>query len=247
MGWIFKGVLDLGEFKVPFYLRTEHRTSSRYSVGREKVNIKLPLHYTKPMIEEELEKVKKWLSLELEKNQELRSKFSITDYSVNNTITVQGTEYSIKIIEENRHSNAIKVMENNILQVKLQLNLSPIQKQTVLKKLLSRIFASIYYEFLSGLVIEVNKQYFQEDINKISIKYNKSNWGSCSGNKNINLSSRLLLCPDVNVIKSVIVHELAHLKEMNHSKAFWDLVYNAMPDYKKHHAWLKKNGRNLDF
>ena len=76
--------------------------------------------------------------------------------------------------------------------------------------------------------------------------FNSSNWGSCSSNKIINLSTRLLFAPP-EVIDYVIIHELAHLVEANHSKRFWDLVASKMPNYKEQEQWLKTHGRHLDF
>jgi len=86
----------------------------------------------------------------------------------------------------------------------------------------------------------------KEEINKISIKYNHSNWGSCSSKRNLNFSSKLLFAPD-DVIDYVIIHELAHLKEANHSPKFWAIVAKAMPSYKEKKKWLSVNGKNLDF
>jgi predicted metal-dependent hydrolase len=65
--------------------------------------------------------------------------------------------------------------------------------------------------------------YFQKPIKSVNLKYNLSNWGSCSTKGNINLSTRLLFAPD-DVIDYVIIHELAHLLEMNHSPHFWAIV-----------------------
>jgi predicted metal-dependent hydrolase len=69
-------------------------------------------------------------------------------------------------------------------------------------------------------------------------------WGSCSASGNINLSYKLLLCPE-KFIEYVIIHELAHLKEHNHSKNFWDYVEKLMPDYKTQLEWIKENQNKL--
>jgi predicted metal-dependent hydrolase len=79
---------------------------------------------------------------------------------------------------------------------------------------------------------------------RIKITDTKSRWGSCSSSGTISLCWRLVLA-DQNIFKYVIAHELAHLKEMNHSAAFWDEVTRFMPDYKMHRQWLKKNGAML--
>ena len=69
-------------------------------------------------------------------------------------------------------------------------------------------------------------------------------WGSCSRAGNLNFSWRLMMAPS-EMIDYVIVHELTHLVEKNHSKRFWARVRAALPDYKKRHQWLKDNDHLL--
>ncbi len=80
--------------------------------------------------------------------------------------------------------------------------------------------------------------------NRIHVKFQHSRWGSCSSLGNINLNALLMLAPE-SVRDYVIVHELAHLKHMNHSKAFWQEVENTLPAYKNEKTWLKENGPKL--
>ncbi len=77
--------------------------------------------------------------------------------------------------------------------------------------------------------------------NKIGIKTPKTRWGSCSSKKNLNFSALLVLMPE-EIMDSVIVHELCHLKEMNHSARFYDEILKVMPDYREREKWLKTNG-----
>jgi len=67
----------------------------------------------------------------------------------------------------------------------------------------------------------------------------QSRWGSCSGKKNLNFSWRLMMAADP-VIDYVVVHELAHLKEMNHSAGFWKIVERVLPDYKERQKQLRE-------
>lgn len=82
------------------------------------------------------------------------------------------------------------------------------------------------------------------EYNRVTIRHQRTKWGSCSGKKNLNFNCLLLLAP-TEVMDSVIVHELCHLKHMNHSKAFYNEVLRVCPDYKKHSRWLKQNGGDL--
>lgn len=81
---------------------------------------------------------------------------------------------------------------------------------------------------------------------RVSIKEQKSRWGSCSRAGNLNFNWRLLLAP-LSVLDYVVVHELCHLRELNHSPAFWALVARACPDYLTHRRWLRQHGRSLRF
>ena len=80
--------------------------------------------------------------------------------------------------------------------------------------------------------------------NKINITNAQKRWGSCSCLNNLNFSWRLIMAP-LSVIDYVVVHELVHLVEKNHSRAFWNKVKMLMTDYKKHQEWLKRNGHLL--
>ena len=82
------------------------------------------------------------------------------------------------------------------------------------------------------------------DYNRVTIRHQKTKWGSCSGKKNLNFNCLLLLTP-TEVMDSVIIHELCHLKYMNHSKEFYNEVLRACPNYKKYDRWLKVNGAGI--
>ena len=79
---------------------------------------------------------------------------------------------------------------------------------------------------------------------RITIRMQKTRWGSCSSKGNLNFNCLLMLAPP-EVLDSVVVHELCHRKHMNHSAAFYAEIARVMPDYKSRHAWLKQNGAVL--
>ena len=79
---------------------------------------------------------------------------------------------------------------------------------------------------------------------RISIRHQKTKWGSCSSKGNLNFNCLLMLAPE-EVRDYVVVHELCHRKQMNHSEAFWAEVERALPDYRDARKWLKTHGREL--
>lgn len=92
--------------------------------------------------------------------------------------------------------------------------------------------------FVFNKIEHYNKVY-NFTFNRISIKNQKSRWGSCSSRKNINFNYRLGLISE-HLAEYVVVHELCHLEQLNHSQAFWNLVAITIPDYEKRRNELKK-------
>lgn len=79
---------------------------------------------------------------------------------------------------------------------------------------------------------------------KITIRDQKTRWGSCSSNGTLSFNYRLMLAPP-RILDYVVVHELCHLKHMNHSPAFWQAVEAVLPDYQERKLWLKEHGNEL--
>ena len=81
--------------------------------------------------------------------------------------------------------------------------------------------------------------------NRVTIRNQKSRWGSCSRLRNLNFNWRLIMAPEP-VLDYVIIHEICHLKEMSHSKSFWDLVTRYCPQWREHRSWLDKHCLELN-
>ena len=79
---------------------------------------------------------------------------------------------------------------------------------------------------------------------RVTIRAQHTRWGSCSRKGNLNFNCLLMLCP-LEVREYVVVHELCHLKEMNHSPRFWQEVKNVLPGYEAARRWLKTEGQRL--
>jgi predicted metal-dependent hydrolase len=81
-------------------------------------------------------------------------------------------------------------------------------------------------------------------VGRVTIRNQRTRWGSCSAKGNLNFNCLLMLCPE-NVRDYVVVHELCHRLEMNHSPRFWADVEAVLPDYREPKRWLRENGGDL--
>lgn len=92
--------------------------------------------------------------------------------------------------------------------------------------------------------IEYFNRIFGFGFGRVAIRNQKTRWGSCSRKGNLNFNVKMLLLPQY-LIDYIVVHELCHLKHLNHSKQFWELVAKVIPDYAARKNELRKTGRIL--
>lgn len=93
--------------------------------------------------------------------------------------------------------------------------------------------------------VEHYHQFTGGNYTSITIRDQKSRWGSCSSRGTLSFNYRLVFAPP-KVLDYVVVHELCHLTHMNHSKDFWNMVAQIMPEYKIYKTWLREHGQELN-
>ncbi len=213
---------------------------------KEGAILRLPIHlsssdkdsiYTEQFIQ--------WVQRQLDNRQDLAQQYQPKEYQTGDRLQVGSKSYELSITKGDRRTHSASV-KGGIIELKLSQHQEGLALTKSIKTLLSRVIGQDFLPEITERVHAINRAHFQSEIKQIRMKYNRSNWGSCSSRGNINLSTRLLFAPQP-VIDYVIVHELAHTKEMNHSQRFWKLVEAAMPSYKEKEKWLKQNGHLCDF
>lgn len=233
--------LEINGQRVPTRVIRERRRSVRASVGKDAVILRLPILFSVQDQKERIAWLKSWLEKEVKKNPDILARYDAKRYESGDLLTVGKRHYHLDIHYADKASSSGK-LKNGVIH----LSLSQTATAKTISTLLSRLVAQDFQREIEQRVLELNAQYFQQKVNSVSLKYNHSNWGSCSSKNNINLSTRLLFAPD-DVRDYVIIHELAHLIEANHSHRFWKLVQDVMPDYKTHERWLKQHGHLCRF
>jgi predicted metal-dependent hydrolase len=112
----------------------------------------------------------------------------------------------------------------------------------------SEVFKAWYVQEAQKLILPLVKEYATKlgaEYHSVKIADLKYRWGSCTPKNNLNFNWRLIKAP-IRVIEYIIVHELAHLLEANHTERFWQMVKTQIPDYIRAKEWLKENGQILE-
>jgi predicted metal-dependent hydrolase len=150
----------------------------------------------------------------------------------NNIIPVFGIKHYINYIDLDHRK--VKIKNDNIYVYATELK----QRNILIEYLCNKLFVE-----LKLLVVDLCNQHNLK-FSDIKIMNNKTRWGSCSSNGILKFNWRLIFAPK-DVIQYLVVHEIAHIVHMNHSKKFWDLVEKIYPEYKGPKTWLKNNGAKL--
>lgn len=183
---------------------------------------------------------------------------------------IDGISAEIEIIRSRRKTMSAEIREDGHVVVRAPMRLPErdivrflTEKKNVIEKHVGKRLAE--NEQLSGTrpftPAEINRMadmaleiiprrvaYFAElmgiSYNRVTIRNQKTRWGSCTSEGNLNFNCLLVMTPP-EVLDSVVVHELCHRIHPNHSKAFYEAVYKVFPDYDRCDEWLKENGRLL--
>lgn len=239
-------LLTVDDLDIPVKVYKERRNSIRASLGKNHAILRLPLFLSKKEEQKQIDRFYLWLKNKVLVEDKFRSRFESKNYTTGSQFSLYDQTYTLVFVESQNKGFSGKYLGDGVIQIKLAEESELASSSKEIAVLLSRIVAGLYLPKITDRVLNLNGQFFKKDIQRVRLKYNKTNWGSCSSSSNINLSTRLLFAPE-EVQDYVIIHELAHLIEMNHSSRFWKIVSDIMPDYKEAEKWLKNNGHRCDF
>jgi len=239
--------IDIDGIKIPIKIIVERRSNARVSIGGSNVILRVPKAlFFKTDLGKHIDWATQWLrQLKAQKPTVLDKFKPKREYKHGQIFSIGEQEFVLNIITLPKDTGSIKLKEGNILFIEIP-DRQGYDQQKLIKNLLIRFCQKYFLPTLVRKVNYYNQTYFNKPIKNIKLKYNKTNWGSCSTGKNLNFSVRLFFAPE-DVIDYVVVHELAHLVEMNHSDKFWKIVSDIMPNYKQKEHILKINNGLYDF
>lgn len=212
---------------------SERKTVSIIVERDRSVVVRAPLNLEKAQIEQIIEKKSKWILEKISANQKYPRVAEQKEFVSGESLLYLGRPYKLFVIDEAfdgvRFDNKFFISKRNQPEA-------------------NRFFREWYIASATELIVPKAMLL----ANQIGVTYNKINirdlqfrWGSCTPKDNIHFNWRLIKAP-VNVIEYIIVHELTHLLEANHSPEFWNRVRTAYPLYPAAKKWLAVNGKELE-
>ncbi len=213
----------------PKIIRSKRKTIALVVQPDGELLVRAPQRATQKQINEMLEKYADWI---VKKQAEAKAKqraFAPRQFKEGEVFLFLGEKYALEL------TNAKK--STFTLNGKFQLAKSA---QGEAKEIFER-----WYKKEARRIFKERVAYYAKkhdfDVKQVKLSSARTRWGSCSSKGYINLTWRLVMAP-LEIIDYVVVHELCHLREANHSKAYWAQVAAIMPDYKTRRKWLKENG-----
>lgn len=210
--------------------KTNRKTISIQVSALYTLKIKLPLQIADNEMKTILFKKSMWIE---EKNQAILKSEAIQinqKAKFNSLILFKGELIKISFHYDNTKPTIFLEQNNLYVNIKNEQEIASEIKAWYIKEALS---------YLSNRSISWCKK-MNLRINRLTIKEQKTRWGSCSSKKNINYNWRIIMAP-LSVIDYLIIHELSHLVHLNHSTDFWNHVASYCPNYKEERNWLKIN------
>lgn len=232
------GTIMLGEREVPYTVRPSRRARRVSLRIREAghVEVIVPLHHLVPAPETVLERHAAWILRAFERLR--RSGGGEVSPPVDgSSILFLGRERTLRIYREARRRPSITLTDSEII-VRLTTE-SPGDVRLLLGRWMRARAESVIPDRVRALNDRWKFRY-----SSITVRDQRTRWGSCSRKGALSFNWRLIILPPV-VADYLICHELAHLKYLDHSSGFWNLVARICPSFRESERWLRRNGRSV--
>jgi len=172
--------------------------------------------------------------------------------TVSNDVNKAVLDLDVNSRYRNQNKDEDREEESNQIQYKNNIkNENPsivLPLKEVEQKGIKTALENFYKEQAREIVEEILEDYSEMgfEYNQLKIKNQKTRWGSCSSKENLNINWRITMAPK-EIVEYIVVHELVHLEEDNHTKKFWAKLSSLIPDYKERAEWLEENSPRLVF
>jgi len=185
---------DMAKSKETYYIETEEWilpvrvlrirwANIRFSIGRSGATLRLPASISARKTEEIFRKFEAWVHKTFAKDGHWGILFKRVEYHSDDRMVVNGRQYTLQILEEERKTNTGKLKEGGDILLRLKEGQNPLERQQAIRTLLSRVIGADFLPEITERVHQLNNHHFQQVVGQVRLKYNRSNWGSCSSKK----------------------------------------------------------------
>jgi len=228
---------------IPYTIKKSKRAKHvNISVGPDGVKVVAPLGVGDGEIIPLIEKRREWIFDKIKTFKSLKTTRVERRLVSGEELPFKGEDFTLRVMEyDGRYTKVVFDGQRFLVYVKKDISTG--KRREEIKKRLEQWYKGQARRLIHER-LDFYKQQMDLDFNEVRLKDQKTRWGSCSTKGNLNFNWRLIMAPPF-ILDYVIVHELCHLKIMNHTKQFWQLVESCVPDYKARRNWLKENGMGL--
>jgi len=217
------------EIKISKIIRSKRRTIALVLTQEAKLIIRAPIKTPEGYIHNFVAKSEKWIKKKI-KEIKLKPALPEKEFVAGESFLYLGRNYLLRF--ENNSLEPLEFKDCIIVNTK---------EKSAARELLIKWYKAEAKQKISERCGWFSKITGYRPVS-VRITNAQKRWGSCSAKGNLNFSWRLIMAP-LDIIDYVIIHELVHIAQKNHSKRFWNKVGTILPDYKKKRDWLKENGR----
>lgn len=226
--------------------RSSRAKNTRIVVTADKIEVVAPLKVSERRIQAFVQTQQDWIKNALKRvtaKTRATARLAPSQYIDGARIPYLGRQLALQISTGKTKTVRIELQDDGLLCVRLPAGIAEEQSSMLIQEALIR-WMKAQAKHHTQQLIDLHAPRFALFPRSIRIKTQKSRWGSCGPNNDINLNWLLMLAPPT-MLEYVVIHELCHIKHKNHSQAFWQLVAEHLPDYRQRRLWLKQHGASL--
>lgn len=221
-------------------LRTDRKKTVSISVDPlSRVTVRAPDRMTLDHVQAMVKKRIDWIAERQKYFNTLSQTYPPKEFVSGETIFICGRPFRLKVHKCTSGRLPNVKLRGRRIHVCLRTTTKEFTKNNVVKKCISELLFQKAQEKIPQRVKKFERL-LNVSVKNVIIKEQKNRWGSCSANGELRFNWRIIQTP-ISIIDYVVVHELCHLKEPNHSKKFWDLLSLFISDYKGRQKWLREN------
>jgi predicted metal-dependent hydrolase len=237
--------LKIGDAVIPYKIKDSTKAKNiRLVIDNNGLHVIKPLRVKISDVERVLKEKSSWIYKHYVELLQKKQSMPVRKWETGETLLYLGQNCKINIMGHKKSIASVS-FDGDAFFVYMDENTTGEERNLLIESVFKK-----WYRKAAEIVLNERLEHFCRitglKFRAMRLKEQKTRWGSCSKDGNLNFNWKLIMAP-LWVVDYVVLHEVSHLRHLNHSKDFWSLVTHYMPDYKKAQEWLKNHGAALSF